>query len=245
MPEKVAPPRWLKPMNAVLLVARRLGLGWTRELPVLVLPGRKTGKLRHTPVSVLDLEGHRYLLAGWPGADWAANARAAGVGILTVGKRNERVRLVELSPPTPSRCCVPGRPASRRGRRSCATAASSPTSNPTPSPRWPGGARSSGWTPRESLQESHFHAMTLQERGFPASWTGTSRPGGAVTSPGFRTDQAEWRDDAEGRRMPTPAQPLRDLLDRAVAVGILSTYQADAVVALDAQPAPGARTRGR
>jgi hypothetical protein len=98
MPEKVAPPRWLKPMNAVLLVARRLGLGWTRELPVLVLPGRKTGKLRHTPVSVLDLDGHRYLLAGWPGADWAANARAAGVGILTVGKRNERVRLVELSP---------------------------------------------------------------------------------------------------------------------------------------------------
>jgi hypothetical protein len=83
--------------------------------------------------------------------------------------------------------------------------------------------------------------MTLQERGFPASWTGTSRPGGAVISPGFRTDQAEWRDDAEGRRMPTPAQPLRDLLDRAVAVGILSTYQADAVVALDAQPAPGAR----
>src|SRR4051794_35848690 len=98
MPEKVAPPRWLKPMNAVLLVARRLGLGWTRELPVLVLPGRKTGKLRHTPVSVLDLDGHRYLLAGWPGADWAANARAAGVGILTVGKRNERVRLVELFP---------------------------------------------------------------------------------------------------------------------------------------------------
>jgi hypothetical protein len=91
------------------------------------------------------------------------------------------------------------------------------------------------------LQESHFHAMTLQERGFPASWTGTSRPGGAVTSPGFRTDQAEWRGDGEGRRMPTPAQPLRDLLDRAVAVGILSTYHADAVVALDAQPAPGAR----
>ena len=57
MPEKVAPPRWLKPMNAVLLVARRLGLGWTRELPVLVLPGRKTGKLRQTPVSVLDLDG--------------------------------------------------------------------------------------------------------------------------------------------------------------------------------------------
>lgn len=102
MPEKVVPPRWLKPVNAALLVARRLGLGWTRELPVLVLPGRRTGKLRHTPVSVLDLDGQRYLLAGFPGADWAANARAlaqrGGVGTLAVGRRDERVRLVELSP---------------------------------------------------------------------------------------------------------------------------------------------------
>ena len=98
MSEKVAPPRWLRLVNPLLLAARRLGLGWTRELPVLVLPGRRTGKLRRTPVSVLDLDGHRYLLAGFPGADWAANARAAGVGILSVGRRDERVRLVELSP---------------------------------------------------------------------------------------------------------------------------------------------------
>jgi hypothetical protein len=97
MPEKIAPPRWLKPVNAVLLVARRLGLGWTREMPVLVLPGRKTGKLRRTPVTPLDLDGQRYLVAGFPGSDWAANARAAGVGILS-GRRDERVRLVELSP---------------------------------------------------------------------------------------------------------------------------------------------------
>ena len=98
MPEKIAPPRWLKPMNAVLLVARRLGLGWTREMPVLVLPGRKTGKLRRTPVTPLDLDGQRYQVAGFPGADWAANARAAGVGILLVGRREDRVRLVELAP---------------------------------------------------------------------------------------------------------------------------------------------------
>ena len=98
MSEKIAPPRWLKPFNAVLLAAGRLGLGWTRELPVLTLPGRRTGKLRRTPVSVLDLDGHRYLLAGFPGADWAANARAAGTGTLTVGRREELVRLVELSP---------------------------------------------------------------------------------------------------------------------------------------------------
>ena len=44
-------------------------------MPVLVLPGRRTGKLRHTPVTPLDLDGQRYLVAGFPGADWAANAR--------------------------------------------------------------------------------------------------------------------------------------------------------------------------
>lgn len=98
MPEKVAPPRWLKVVNPLLLVARRLRLGPARELAVLVVPGKRTGKLRRTPVSVLDLDGRRYLLAGFPGADWAANARAAGVGVLSVGDRDERVRLVELSP---------------------------------------------------------------------------------------------------------------------------------------------------
>ncbi len=98
MTEKIRPPRWLKPMNLVLLAARRLHLGPARELPVLTLTGRRTGKPRHTPVSVLDLDGHRYLLAGFPGADWAANARAAGTGTLVIGRRHEQVRLVELSP---------------------------------------------------------------------------------------------------------------------------------------------------
>jgi hypothetical protein len=49
-------------------------------------------------VSVLELDGRRYLLAGFPGADWAANARAAQQGTLAVGRREERVRLVELPP---------------------------------------------------------------------------------------------------------------------------------------------------
>lgn len=98
MPEKVAPPRWLKVVNPLLLLARRLGVGPVRELAVLVVPGKRTGKLRHTPVSVLELDGGRYLLSGFPGTDWAANARAADTAVLSVGRREERVRLVELSP---------------------------------------------------------------------------------------------------------------------------------------------------
>ncbi|TQM45501.1 nitroreductase/quinone reductase family protein [Pseudonocardia cypriaca] len=90
------PPRWLKPMNKVFLALQRLGLGM-RELPVLTVPGRKSGKPRSTPLSVLEHEGQRYLLEGFPGADWARNVRAAGGrATLSTGKRREEVRLVEL-----------------------------------------------------------------------------------------------------------------------------------------------------
>ena len=49
-------------------------------------------------MSVLDLHGHRYLVFGFPGADWAANARASQVGDLAVRQREEQVQLGELSP---------------------------------------------------------------------------------------------------------------------------------------------------
>jgi deazaflavin-dependent oxidoreductase (nitroreductase family) len=92
------PPRWLKPMNKVLMAAQRIGLGM-KDLPVLTVLGRKSGKPRSTPLSVLEHEGQRYLLEGFPGADWARNVRAAGgAATLTTGKRREQVRLAELDP---------------------------------------------------------------------------------------------------------------------------------------------------
>ncbi|GAA0946072.1 nitroreductase/quinone reductase family protein [Pseudonocardia zijingensis] len=92
------PPRWLKPMNKVFLALRRLGIGM-KELPVLTVPGRKSGKPRSTPLSILEHEGRRYLLEGFPGADWARNVRAAdGRATLSTGRRTEQVRLVELDP---------------------------------------------------------------------------------------------------------------------------------------------------
>ena len=90
------PPRWLKPMNRVLVTVQRLGLGM-RELPVLTLPGRRSGQPRRTPLTILDLDGQRYVLQGYARTDWVANLRAAGyVGTLSVGRRTEQVRLVEL-----------------------------------------------------------------------------------------------------------------------------------------------------
>jgi deazaflavin-dependent oxidoreductase (nitroreductase family) len=92
------PPRWLKPMNRVLIGVQRSGLAM-QELPVLTVPGRRSGQPRRTPLTVLDLEGQRYVLQGYPSTDWVANVRAAGnVATLTVGRTDERVRLVELDP---------------------------------------------------------------------------------------------------------------------------------------------------
>jgi hypothetical protein len=50
------------------MAVQRIGL-CMKDLPVLTVPGRKSGKPRSTPLSVLDHEGQRYLLEGFPGAD--------------------------------------------------------------------------------------------------------------------------------------------------------------------------------
>ncbi|MGH3350851.1 MAG: nitroreductase/quinone reductase family protein [Nocardioides sp.] len=93
---KPVPPRWLKPMNKVFMTLSRTGLGM-KELPVLTVPGRTSGKPRSTPLSVLDLDGQRYLLEGFPGADWARNVRAAsGRASLRIGTRTDDVHLVEV-----------------------------------------------------------------------------------------------------------------------------------------------------
>ncbi|MFP5021760.1 nitroreductase/quinone reductase family protein [Pseudonocardia phyllosphaerae] len=70
-------PKQLKEMNAGLLEQRDRGeLPFT--LPVLTVPGRRSGAPRHTPLTVYALDGRRYVVGGFPGADWIRNVRAAG-----------------------------------------------------------------------------------------------------------------------------------------------------------------------
>jgi deazaflavin-dependent oxidoreductase (nitroreductase family) len=98
--EYVRPPRWLKPVNKVFVLMLRLGVPISRaESPVvLTVPGRKTGKPRSTPVTPMGVDGKRYVVNGYPGADWVTNVRAVGEVTLTQGRRSEQVRMVELSP---------------------------------------------------------------------------------------------------------------------------------------------------
>jgi F420H(2)-dependent quinone reductase len=92
------PPRWLKHVNRIIVAMNRLGVA-IENGAVLTVPGRRSGTPRHTPVSVLQLDGSRYLLAGYPSAEWPRNVRAAaGLATLAVGRRDEPVRLIELDP---------------------------------------------------------------------------------------------------------------------------------------------------
>jgi deazaflavin-dependent oxidoreductase (nitroreductase family) len=90
------PPRYLKPMNKVMMAVQKLGIP-TGPAMVLTVPGRKSGQPRQTPMTPFEFRGGLYVVAGYPGADWAANARAAGSGTLAQGRRSRRVRIVELS----------------------------------------------------------------------------------------------------------------------------------------------------
>ena len=90
------PPRYLKPMNKFMMAVQKLGLP-TGPAMVLTVPGRKTGKPRSTPMTPFEHNGGLYVVAGYPGADWASNARAAGAGTLSRGRTSRPVRIIELS----------------------------------------------------------------------------------------------------------------------------------------------------
>jgi len=87
-------PRWLKPVNRVIVLLQRLGIAFL-SFHLLSVPGRRSGRLRTTPVSPFSVAGQRYIVS-FGQTEWVRNARAAGWGILARGRRRQRVRLVAL-----------------------------------------------------------------------------------------------------------------------------------------------------
>jgi len=92
LPERL--PWWLKLANPVFKTLLQLGVPiGTQHL--LAVPGRKTGRLHSTPVSLVTLDGQRYIVS-LPWTGWVRNARVAGRGTLTRSRRAERVALREI-----------------------------------------------------------------------------------------------------------------------------------------------------
>jgi deazaflavin-dependent oxidoreductase (nitroreductase family) len=95
-PHAIRPPAGLREMNEELMEQQRAGT-LPFDLPVLTVPGRRSGTPRHTPLTVLDRDGVRFVVGGFPAADWIRNVRAAGgLASLRTGGVDEPVRLVEL-----------------------------------------------------------------------------------------------------------------------------------------------------
>jgi deazaflavin-dependent oxidoreductase (nitroreductase family) len=132
------------------------------SLHVLTVTGRATGRPRSTPVTVVTVNNNRYLLEGFPGADWAANVRAAdGRAQLSVGHRIEHVDLIELDPADALVVLRHWPRQAATGARIMRDAGIIDDITPTPSPTSPVDARSSAFTPpRHHLADEHRSAKT-------------------------------------------------------------------------------------
>lgn len=103
LPGASGPPLWFKASNQIVVLLQRLGFV-VGAMHVLVVPGRQSGILCSTPVTLLNLDGQRYIAAALDDLEWVLNARAAGRGILRRGRVDEHVSLVEL--PTAERAAI-------------------------------------------------------------------------------------------------------------------------------------------
>jgi deazaflavin-dependent oxidoreductase (nitroreductase family) len=102
MSTPITPTRYLAPdaftrrvVNPLIAGFTRLGLS-VRGSRVLAVRGRTTGEIRTTPVNLLTVDGERYLVAPRGTTQWVRNVRVAGECELRLGRRSERVAVVEL-----------------------------------------------------------------------------------------------------------------------------------------------------
>ncbi len=83
-----------KAVNQLFRRLTELGLGASYR-HILTVRGRKTGILRSTPVDVMDVDGRRWLVAGYGPVNWVENARAAGEVTLRRGRSSKRYAVAD------------------------------------------------------------------------------------------------------------------------------------------------------
>jgi deazaflavin-dependent oxidoreductase (nitroreductase family) len=68
------------------------------EIWLITVPGRRSGRHYTTPVSPVEADGTRWLVAPYGEVEWVRNLRAAGRLTLTRGERSEDVAAAEVDP---------------------------------------------------------------------------------------------------------------------------------------------------
>lgn len=82
--------------NRGVALATRLGVSiWGSR--ILQVPGRKTGKVRETPVNLLTHDGQTYLVAPRGITHWVRNLRVANEGNLRLGRHIQPFHAEELA----------------------------------------------------------------------------------------------------------------------------------------------------
>ena len=86
---------WRKAVNVIVRALLRLDMSPPHTY-LLTVRGRKTGRSYSTPVTLVERERQRWLVAPYGEVGWVRNARAAGQVTLQRGRRSEIVKLQEL-----------------------------------------------------------------------------------------------------------------------------------------------------
>jgi len=83
--------------NGVVVWLHQLGLPTGRTVS-LTTTGRRTGQARTTPVSPIEVDEARYLVAPYGPVDWVRNVRANPDVTIARGRHTEPLRAVEVPP---------------------------------------------------------------------------------------------------------------------------------------------------
>jgi deazaflavin-dependent oxidoreductase (nitroreductase family) len=95
--ERVAA-RFLRLVNPLALRLITAGMPTGAPNILLTVRGRRSGLPHTVPVSLLELDGRRFVQASYGTAGWALNLRAAGEATITDHRGPAPVRAVELPP---------------------------------------------------------------------------------------------------------------------------------------------------
>ena len=88
-------------LNRLVTLYVKIGLP-PRKYHLLTVRGRISGQMHTTPVSVMEVQGQRWLVCPYGERQWVKNARAAGEVSLARGRRTEDVRVEEERDPVKS-----------------------------------------------------------------------------------------------------------------------------------------------
>lgn len=88
---------WRRLLNRLIRALLRVGLG-PRHTYLLGVRGRKSGTLYSTPVTLVEDEHGRWLVAPYGEVGWVRNARTAGRITLSRGRHRETFNVVPVLP---------------------------------------------------------------------------------------------------------------------------------------------------